>query len=122
MLEKDSWFLHRQKWSHRQFKHSDKKGTVTVNGKPSEVLSQMLLKYFQASCLEIIKNGTVEKIKVIIDWDENFGAVSDLVEGCFATGKTFDQIKENYASTLKFHLEGLEKWEIPKEFSRKYEL
>lgn len=43
MLEKDRWFLHRQKGSHRQFKHPDKKGTVTVNGKPSEVLSQMLL-------------------------------------------------------------------------------
>ena len=43
MLEKDSWFLHRQKGSHRQYKHPDKKGTVTVNGKPSEVLSQMLL-------------------------------------------------------------------------------
>lgn len=43
MLEKDSWFLHRQKGSHRQFKHPFKKGTVTVNGKPSEVLSQMLL-------------------------------------------------------------------------------
>lgn len=43
MLEKDSWFLHRQKGSYRQFKHPDGKGTVTVNGKPSEVLSQMLL-------------------------------------------------------------------------------
>lgn len=43
MLEKDSWFLHRKKGSHRQFNHPDKKGTVTVNGKPSEVLSQMLL-------------------------------------------------------------------------------
>lgn len=30
MLEKDSWFLHRQKGSHRQYKHPDKKGTVTV--------------------------------------------------------------------------------------------
>ncbi|WHF51537.1 type II toxin-antitoxin system HicA family toxin [Chryseobacterium gotjawalense] len=43
MLEKDNWFLHRQKGSHRQYKHPDKKGTVTVNGKPGEVLSQMLL-------------------------------------------------------------------------------
>ena len=43
MLEKDSWFLNRQKGSHRKYKNPDKKGTVTVNGKPSEVLSQMLL-------------------------------------------------------------------------------
>lgn len=43
MLENDGWFLHRQKGSHRQYKNSTKKGTVTVNGKQSEVLSQMLL-------------------------------------------------------------------------------
>ncbi|CAM3071814.1 type II toxin-antitoxin system HicA family toxin [Kaistella daneshvariae] len=43
MLHEDGWFLHRQKGSHRQFKHPTKAGTVTVNGKPSEVLSQMLL-------------------------------------------------------------------------------
>ena len=64
----------------------------------------------------------MQKIKVIIDWDENFGAVSDLVDGCVATGKTFNQIKENYASALEFHLEGLEQEEIPPELSGKYEL
>ena len=64
----------------------------------------------------------MQKLKVIIDWDENFGAVSDLVDGCVATGKTFDQIKENYASALEFHLEGLEQEEIPSELSGKYEL
>lgn len=35
-LEKDGWFIDRQKGSHRQFKHPSKKGTVTVNGKPSD--------------------------------------------------------------------------------------
>lgn len=64
----------------------------------------------------------MQKIKVIIDWDENFGPVSDVVDGCVATGKTFDQIKENYASALEFHLHGLEKEEIPPELSGKYEL
>jgi len=64
----------------------------------------------------------MKKIKVIIDWDQNFGAVSDLVSGCVATGKTFQQVKENYASALEFHLEGLEPTEIPKELSGKYEL
>ncbi|WP_417429436.1 type II toxin-antitoxin system HicB family antitoxin [Halpernia sp.] len=54
-------------------------------------------------------------IKVFIDWDENFGAVSELIDSCVATGKTFEQVKENYASALEFHLEGLEKQEIPKE-------
>ena len=43
MLKADGWYLDRQKGSHRQFKHPTKKGVVTVNGKPSEVLSQFLL-------------------------------------------------------------------------------
>ncbi|SFH96990.1 type II toxin-antitoxin system HicB family antitoxin [Halpernia frigidisoli] len=64
----------------------------------------------------------MQKIKVFIDWDENFGAVSELVDGCVATGKTFEQVQENYKSVLEFHLEGLEKDEIPKELSKEYEL
>ena len=43
MLEADGWFKDRQKGSHRQFCHPSKKGTVTVNGKDNETLSQFLL-------------------------------------------------------------------------------
>lgn len=35
-LEKDGWYIVRIRGSHRQFKHPSKKGTVTVNGKPSD--------------------------------------------------------------------------------------
>lgn len=43
MLEDDGWFIERMKGSHRQFKHPEKKGTVTVNGKPNQVLEQFVL-------------------------------------------------------------------------------
>lgn len=43
MLLDDGWYLDRQKGSHRQYKHPLKKGTVTINGKPNEVMSQFLL-------------------------------------------------------------------------------
>ncbi|MCL2329638.1 MAG: type II toxin-antitoxin system HicA family toxin [Bacteroidetes bacterium] len=43
MLKKDGWYLARQSGCHRQFKHPTKKGTVTINGKLSDVLSQFLL-------------------------------------------------------------------------------
>ena len=36
MLKDDGWELSRTKVSHRQFKHSGKKGVVTVSGKPSD--------------------------------------------------------------------------------------
>lgn len=32
MLEQDGWTLVRQKGSHRQLKHSSKRGTVTIAG------------------------------------------------------------------------------------------
>jgi len=35
LLEEDGWYLARTRGSHRQFKHSEKSGTVTVAGKPS---------------------------------------------------------------------------------------
>lgn len=31
----DGWYLARTRGSHRQFKHPDKPGTVTVSGKPN---------------------------------------------------------------------------------------
>ena len=32
----DGWVLNRTRGSHRQFKHPQKKGLVTVSGKPSD--------------------------------------------------------------------------------------
>jgi len=43
MLYDDGWYLNIQKGSHRQFKHTTKKGKVTVNGKPSDTLEQFIL-------------------------------------------------------------------------------
>lgn len=44
MLKDDGWFISAHNGtSHRQFKHPVKKGKVTVNGKPSDNLSQELL-------------------------------------------------------------------------------
>lgn len=39
MLENDGWSVVRQRGSHRQFKHSSKRGLVTVAGKPSDDLA-----------------------------------------------------------------------------------
>ncbi|MDJ0536082.1 MAG: type II toxin-antitoxin system HicA family toxin [Xenococcaceae cyanobacterium MO_207.B15] len=39
IIEKDGWYLVRTKGSHRQYKHSTKKGLVTVPGKLSDELA-----------------------------------------------------------------------------------
>ena len=38
-LEDDGWYLARTRGSHRQFKHLDKLGLVTVAGKPNDDLA-----------------------------------------------------------------------------------
>jgi len=43
-LKKAGWTLVDQRGSHRQFKHPDKKGKVTVNGKESDDIWGPLLK------------------------------------------------------------------------------
>lgn len=43
-LKNDGWYLARQRGSHRQLKHPNKKGTVTVNGSESDDVWGNLLK------------------------------------------------------------------------------
>ncbi len=38
-LEEDGWYLDRTRGSHRQYKHSLKRGLVTVPGKPNDDLA-----------------------------------------------------------------------------------
>ena len=38
-IQKDGWYLARTRGSHRQFKHDDKPGLVTVPGKPGDDLA-----------------------------------------------------------------------------------
>ncbi|MEN6350518.1 MAG: type II toxin-antitoxin system HicA family toxin [Syntrophomonas sp.] len=39
LIQKDGWYLANQEGSHRQYKHSDKKGRVTIAGKLSDDLA-----------------------------------------------------------------------------------
>ena len=39
MIEQDGWGLVRTRGSHRQYKHPDKRGLVTVPGRPGDELA-----------------------------------------------------------------------------------
>ena len=43
MLEKDGWEYCYSKGDHRQFRHAEKRGKVTVRGKDSDTLDQFIL-------------------------------------------------------------------------------
>jgi predicted RNA binding protein YcfA (HicA-like mRNA interferase family) len=39
LIEQDGWYLARTRGSHRQFRHPNKRGLVTIPGKPSDDLA-----------------------------------------------------------------------------------
>lgn len=39
LLEREGWYLSRTRGSHRQYKHPEKRGLVTVAGKPGDELA-----------------------------------------------------------------------------------
>ncbi|MBN7810291.1 hypothetical protein J0A68_04940 [Algoriphagus sp. H41] len=63
-------------------------------------------------------------IIVDITWEDNYGALADIVPGCVATHKTLNGVKEAYATALQMHLTGMaEDGEpIPPALRSEYEL
>jgi predicted RNA binding protein YcfA (HicA-like mRNA interferase family) len=39
LIEEDGWYLDRTRGSHRQYRHDQKQGVVTIAGKPSDDLA-----------------------------------------------------------------------------------
>ena len=39
LIEEDGWYLDRTRGSHRQYRHDQKKGVVTIAGKPRDDLA-----------------------------------------------------------------------------------
>lgn len=50
----------------------------------------------------------MKKIEVLVEWSgDNFSAGTGAINGVvFATGKTLDDVKQNFAEAFKFHIEG----------------
>lgn|SRR5690554_3160533 len=66
----------------------------------------------------------MEKIRVNITWEDNYGAYSEQVPGCVATHRTLDGVKEAFAISLALHVAGMKEDgdDIPSEFQGEYEL
>ena len=65
----------------------------------------------------------MEKVLVTVELsDNNYSAYLERLPGCVSVGKTFDELKENIAEAVEFHIEGMleDGEEVP--FGREYEL
>ncbi len=67
----------------------------------------------------------MEKIKINVDWDKNYGAApANEKIACVVTGSTFDELKHNMEDALRQHIEWMKADgdELPAEFAGEYEL
>lgn len=66
----------------------------------------------------------MEKLKVQIVWNKNYGAAVDMLPGCVAVDETLSGVKEGIRSAIEMHLETMREDgdEIPSTFRSEYEL
>lgn len=66
----------------------------------------------------------MSKIKIIVDYTDNYAACpADDRIACVSTGRTMDEVKENIAEGLRFHIDGMraDGEPIPTEFEGEWE-
>ncbi len=66
----------------------------------------------------------MSKIKIIVDYTDNYAACpADDRIACVSTGRTLDEVKENIAEGLRFHIDGMREdgEPIPAEFEGEWE-
>ena len=94
--------------SHRQFKHEERPGVVTIAGKLNNDLAKGTLRsiFWQAG----LKNGAnkVFRFPVIIEKAEgNYSAYSPDLPGCIATGLTVRDTLLQMKTAVKFHIKAM---------------
>ena len=91
--EDDGWRLARTRGSHRQYKHANKPGTVTVAGEPSldvppGTLNAMLKQAEEGEIVMAMKRYMV----VVERGDTSWGAHAPDLPGCIAVGETREEV------------------------------
>lgn len=67
----------------------------------------------------------MKKVTVTVELaDNNYAAYIEKLPGCIATGKKFDELKDNISEAVEFHLDGMREDGdvIPSVFTGEYEL
>ncbi len=114
LLRQDGWKQVRMKDSHRQFRHSEKPGTVTIAGKPGVEIPVGTLKNIckQAS----LKYDKHMKYAVVIEkGPESFGAYVPDLPGCAVAGESREEVVQLIQEAIELHLQSLKEHgdEIP---------
>jgi predicted RNA binding protein YcfA (HicA-like mRNA interferase family)/predicted RNase H-like HicB family nuclease len=103
LIENDGWYLDRTRGSHRQYRHHQKKGVVTIAGKPSDDLATRHTKQYS-------ETGRIKMSRYLIvieETDTGYSAYSPDLPGCVATGATRENVEREMHDAIEFHMDGL---------------
>ena len=112
MVEADGWQLVRTRGSHRQYRHPEKRGTVTIPGTCSDDLHPKTATSIpgQAGFAPMTDYARLaESYLVLVEGGppSNYSAWSPDLPGCAATGDTIEDGVAQMREAIAFHLEGL---------------
>src|SRR5437763_16625549 len=97
LIEEDGWYLDRTRGSHRQYRHDQKKGVVTIAGKPGDDLAP--------GTQIVILNKPIKLSRHLIIVEETatrYSAYSPDLPGCVAAGKAADSVEREMHHTIEF--------------------
>ena len=113
LLHDAGWYVAATRGSHRQLRHPERPGRVTVAGKPGDDVAPGTLK-------SILKQAGLRKVRepvryaiVIEKAGQNYSAYAPDVPGCIATGASVAETEVAIREAVAFHLEGLREDSIP---------
>lgn len=105
LISEDGWYLVATRGSHRQFKHPDKKGRVTIAGHPSDDL---------APGTGRSEGDALMRYAIVIERaDGNYSAYVPDLPGCVASGATVPEVEQGIREAIRFHIAGLKEDGLP---------
>ena len=108
-VEAAGWMLSRTRSSHRQYRHADRPGLVTIAGKPSDTLHPKDVGEHHEAGGHEGRLMTERRYLIVIEGAEgqNFSAYAPDLPGVVATGATEAECEREMRDAIEFHLEGL---------------
>jgi predicted RNase H-like HicB family nuclease/predicted RNA binding protein YcfA (HicA-like mRNA interferase family) len=107
ILQEEGWRLERQSGSHRQFRHPDRPGTVTVAGKLSDEVPRVRWLRSGDGPADREGNSVTEYVVVIEQEGEAWGAYVPDLPGCIATSKSREEVEKLIAEAIHLHIASL---------------
>jgi len=114
LLKRDGWFVVVIVGSHRQLKHPEKRGRVTVAGHLADEIHPKTLKtILMQAGLKKTELNIMRYVMIIEPGDKNFSAYLPDLPGCVVTGETLEQVRQRMHEAIELHLAGMREDGLP---------